>query len=302
MAIYKHILTIPANFSFLINLNYLQATEDGLYRASPTSVSRFIQIEEDFYFVSIYSKNDTELVIVIEDTSNSYNQNTEKEIIAYVRDWFDLEMDVSPFYKMAKADRFLKKPVTQFYGLRNIAIPDLFEALVWAILGQQINLQYAYTLKNRFIRNFGKSMKHNGETYWLFPSAQVIASLDIDELLQLGMTRRKSEYIYHIAELMTDNYLSKEKLLMISNLDIAVKELTSIRGIGSWTANYVLMRCLRFRSAFPISDTVLHNAIKFAGSFKQKPSLNEIKCWASSWSGYEAYATFYLWRFYLSRI
>lgn len=302
MAIYKHTLTKPAHFSFPINLNHLQVTEDGIYRANQTSVSRFIQIEEDYYFVSIYSKNDTDLVIALEDTSNSYNQNTEKKIIAYVREWFDLEMDLSPFYKLAKADRILKKPVTQLYGLRNIVIPDLFEALVWAILGQQINLQYAYTLKNRFIRNFGKSMKYNGETYWLFPSAQVIASLNIDELFKLGMTRRKSEYIYYIAELMAENRLSKEKLLMMPNLDIAVKELTSIRGIGPWTANYVLMRCLRFRNAFPISDVVLHNAIKFAGSLKQKPSLNEIKCWASSWYGYEAYATFYLWRFYLSHM
>lgn len=43
----------------------------------------------------------------------------------------------------------------EFYGLRNIGIPDLFEAIVWGILGQQINLAYAYTLKRRLVETFG---------------------------------------------------------------------------------------------------------------------------------------------------
>ena len=69
------------------------------------------------------------------------------EVAGYVRDWFDLNTNLVPFYNMAEADPLLSQAVQSFYGLRNMGIPDLFEALCWGILGQ-INLAYAYTLKD----------------------------------------------------------------------------------------------------------------------------------------------------------
>ncbi|WP_419957930.1 DNA glycosylase [Psychrobacillus psychrotolerans] len=54
----------------------------------------------------------------------------------YVREWLDLDNDLRPFYEMAKKDNLLYNAVDEFYGLRNIGIPDLFEAIVWGILGQ----------------------------------------------------------------------------------------------------------------------------------------------------------------------
>jgi len=67
----------------------------------------------------------------------------------------DLDNDLRPFYEMAKKDNLLHNAVDEFYGLRNIGIPDLFEAIVCGILGQQINLAYTYTLKRRMVEIFG---------------------------------------------------------------------------------------------------------------------------------------------------
>ena len=77
----------------------------------------------------------------------------------------------------------------------------------------------------------------------------------------------------------------------------AEKMLVKIRGIGPWTANYVLMRCLRFPNAFPIADVGLHNAIKHLTGTEEKPTIEEIWKLAAPWTGWESYATFYLWRF-----
>lgn len=74
------------------------------------------------------------------------------------------------------------------------------------------------------------------------------------------------------------------------------KRLTAIRGIGKWSANYVIMRCLRHPDAFPLADVGLHNALKKVLNRPEKPSLDEIERWAEHWSGWRAYATFYLWR------
>lgn len=63
-----------------------------------------------------------------------------------------------------------------------MCIPDLFEALSWAIIGQQINLTFAYILKKRFVENFGESLTFKGDTFWLFPNYEKIATISVDEL------------------------------------------------------------------------------------------------------------------------
>ncbi len=76
----------------------------------------------------------------------------------------------------------------------------------------------------------------------------------------------------------------------------AEKLLVGSRGIGPWTANYVLLRCLRFPTALPIEDVGLHNAIKLLLGMDRKPTVEEIREPAKPWAGWESYATFYLWR------
>ena len=76
----------------------------------------------------------------------------------------------------------------------------------------------------------------------------------------------------------------------------AEKRLTAMRGIGPWTANYAIMRCLRLPDAFPIDDVGLHNAIKLQLGMERKPTKAELLELSRGWSGWEAYATFYLWK------
>ncbi|KNE19215.1 DNA-3-methyladenine glycosylase family protein [Virgibacillus pantothenticus] len=291
----KKSISYPKDFSFNMNLNYLKSTEDGLFHTDHKSVKRFIVIDENPFFLKVYEYSN-ELVIDIEDFNQKFNEITENKIILYVRDWLDLDTNLTTFYDIAKNDEYLQLPLSKFYGLRNIGIPDIFEAFVWAILGQQINLTFATTLKDRFIKKYGKKINYDNEDYWLFPTASIIASESIDELFKLGMSRRKCEYIKEIARAIDNQKVSKEKLLQLSNIDEAVNTLTEIKGIGPWTANYVLLRCVRYLDAFPINDVGLHNAIKLVGGLDKKPSINEIKKIASSWKGYESYATFFLWR------
>lgn len=152
-----------------------------------------------------------------------------------------------------------------------MGIPDLFEALCWGILGQQINLTFAYTLKRRFVESFGEHIEWNGQKYWIFPSPEFIANLTVKDLTKLKMTTRKCEYLIGVAKLITQGNLSKESFIK-SDLKDAEKTLTDIRGIGPWTANYVLMRCLKFPSAFPIDDVGLHNVIKLLTGSDHKPT------------------------------
>lgn len=140
-------------------------------------------------------------------------------------------------------------------------------------------------------------MECEGKQFWIFPTPYDIAALTVEELHVLRMTVKKCEYIIGVAQLIAEGKLTKELLLNAGDYKQSEKMLVSIRGIGTWTANYVLMRCLRVPTAFPIDDVGLHNAIKYLLGTEKKPTKEEILKLFSNWGNWESYATFYLWRF-----
>ncbi len=291
-------LYVPKEFSFSENMKYLsRSTNECLFHIKNQRIYKVLQIEQETPIVEISADQDNVITIRFLGDTTPSRKWVRTAIARYVRDWFDLDTDLLPFYELAKTDALLQKAINEFYGLRNIGIPDLFEAICWGIIGQQINLNYAYTLKRRLVENFGRSVECGGEQYWIFPTPHEIASLTVEDLVGLRMTVKKCEYLIGVAQLIVEGKLSKELLLETGDYKKAEKMLVNIRGIGPWTANYVLMRCLRIPSAFPIDDVGLHNAIKYLLGTEKKPTKEEILDLSQAWTNWESYATFYLWRF-----
>lgn len=290
------IITLPANFDMNANLGYLtREKNECLYEIENNIITKVIAIGEMQSLVQISVIDNQQMVVQFLNGSRPIEKREREKIATYIIEWFDLDNDLTPFYEMANTDPLLKIPAQKFYGLRVIGIPDLFEALCWGVLGQQINLAFAYSLKRQFVESFGDSIEWNGKKYWVFPPYERIAQLEPTDLAAIKMTVKKSEYIIGIARLMACGELSKEQLVKM-NFKEAEKSLIKIRGIGPWTANYVLMRCLRFQTAFPIDDVGLINSIKTLRNMNQKPTKEEILELSIPWKNWESYATFYLWR------
>lgn len=222
-------------------------------------------------------------------------KSAQADIENYVREWFDLDTDLKPFYTLASNDDLLKDLVKKFYGYRIIGQPDLFESLVWAVLGQQINVQFAFTLKHRFVENFGEKLIFENDDYYIFPKPETIALLTDEKLLPLQFSRQKSKYVVLIAEAFANGDISKEKLKGLS-LSEAKEHLVKIKGIGNWTANYALMKTFHYPSAFPLEDVGIHNAIKNLKAMKNKPTIEQVKRIFKKYKGWEAYATLYFWK------
>ncbi|MCZ8538580.1 DNA-3-methyladenine glycosylase [Paenisporosarcina quisquiliarum] len=257
------------------------------------SVSKAIRINHEIILIRV-SFIHNELVITFPQL-NTVSDHVTEASATYVEEWFDLSRDLQPFYSLAEDDEILNGVVSAYKGLRIIGVEDLFEALCWSIMGQQISLHVAYALKQKLVTTYGESICHDGMTYWLFPSPERISSLSVEDLRALSFTQRKAEYVIGVAELMASDYLYKEQFIGLSLSEMEAK-LIAIRGIGKWSANYVIMRCFRHPDAFPLADVGLHNALKKVRNESQKPSLEEIERWAENWRGWRAYATFYLWR------
>ena len=284
----------PEEFNYPECLQFLKrSNQEVLHHVKGDVLYKLLKINEQLILCKITEQANNIKVIFPMNQPSSHEHAT---IVQYVTEWFDLTKDLQGYYQMAEKDPILQPLTKKYAGLRLIGIPDLFEALVWAIIGQQINLTFAYTLKKRFVEHFGEHVHFEGQSYWLFPTPEKIAAIQTDDLQRLQFTLRKSEYIIDIAKSIANGQLTKDLLRQKEDYEAMKKSLMDIRGIGAWTADYVLMKCLQQPTAFPIADVGLHNALKIQLALERKPTIEEMKNYAKHWQGWQAYATFYLWR------
>ncbi|WP_214778664.1 DNA-3-methyladenine glycosylase [Exiguobacterium sp. s22] len=287
------LLAVQQPFDFQECLVFLsRSKQEVLHVTTHDTVRKLIRIGERLILIELQEEENHILVrFPVDEVSD-----IEKERVACeVRDWLDLERDLAPFEAMGAKDELLAPLIESHRGLRMIGFPDLFEALTWAIIGQQITLSFAYTIKRRFVERYGDHRVIGDQEYWTFPRAERIALLEPEELRELQFSIRKAEYIIDIAREITNGNLSRTTLQSHSSADIR-QHLLAIRGVGEWTADYVLMKCFQEASAFPVADVGLHQAIQHRLGVSEKPTIEDVKRYGEHWQGWEGYATFYLWR------
>jgi len=137
-------------------------------------------------------------------------------------------------------------------GFRPMLVPDPFEMLVGSIAAQQVSLFAATAIRNRLVERFGERV---GSVY-AFPTADAVAGADPGELVALGFSRRKAEYVLAVARELPE-------LAALGALpDEAVKErIVGVRGLGEWTADWFLARHLGRQRAWPAGDLGLRKAV-----------------------------------------
>ena len=163
------------------------------------------------------------------------------------------EFDLGTFYASARRDSVLRGLTKALAGFRPPLGPDPFETLVGSITAQQVSMHAAFAIRNRLIRRFGRRV---GEAY-AFPTAKRLRRATEDDLLALGFSRRKAEYVLGLAHEPVD-------LAALDGLpDDAIKaRLVSVRGLGEWTADWFLARHLARPRAWPAGDLALRKAVK----------------------------------------
>jgi DNA-3-methyladenine glycosylase II len=173
------------------------------------------------------------------------------EIEPVVRHLLGLAFDLEDFYGFAADDLILSRLVRRLAGLRPPLAPDPFEALVTSITAQQVSLFAAFAIRSRLIERFGEQ---HGVAY-SFPTAERLAAAGEDDLVALGFSRRKAEYVVGVAR----SELDLDALPTLSDEEVK-QRITALRGLGEWTADWFLARYLGRPRAWPAGDLGLRKA------------------------------------------
>ena len=203
------------------------------------------------------------------------------------------EQDLQPFYEFVESDPVMGNLVHTFYGMHQTLALSVFETIAQAILGQQLSASVARVIRALLIETYGPTLVLNGETHYAFPRPQAIAAATVEELRQLKLSQRKAEYLHGLAlaELETPGGLDHVNALTD---DEAVKEVMAIRGVGMWSAQWVLSRALGRPDAFPVGDLALKriaSQLYFGGESLTDGELAEF---SKRWSPHRSLATSYL--------
>ena len=204
-----------------------------------------------------------------------------------------LDVDLLPFYDWAKDEPILAQLIGRCYGMRPPRAPTLFEALVTSISAQQVNLAFATTTRSRLIRRFGRSVNLDGSVFYAFPSPASLANASLQELRDMQFSWRKAEYIVNLAQLVATRELRLEEFSQLSNDEI-IARITQVKGLGRWTADWLLARGLGRGEVIAAGDLGVRKAVGRFYDGGQIPSIDAIRLFATRWGIFQNLAVHYL--------
>jgi len=211
-----------------------------------------------------------------------------------VRRLFCLDHSPGPFYAHVREDPVLGSLAGKLAGMRPLGSPNVFEMLVIAILGQQISMIAAGAIKARLVGALGAAAQFDERLYRAFPTPEALAGATNDQYLAVAFSRRKAEYARDLATQVANGELDLEAFRGRPHLEI-LDRLLALRGIGRWTAEYVLLRGYGYPDALPAGDAGLRRQIARYYHLDPAPTEAEIMARAEPWTPYRSWATLYLW-------
>jgi 3-methyladenine DNA glycosylase/8-oxoguanine DNA glycosylase len=170
-----------------------------------------------------------------------------------------------------------------------------FEGLCWAIVGQQVNLTFAATLRRRVVELCGEPIASPEAGPILSPpTPEAVAGLDAADLTARQFSRRKAEYLIGAAAAIASGELPLDRFPE-EPATLVERRLLAVRGLGPWTAHYVMLRALGFADCVPVGDSGLAAGLVRFFSLESRPGPEETRELLAPFVPYRSFATAHLW-------
>jgi DNA-3-methyladenine glycosylase II len=203
-----------------------------------------------------------------------------------------IEVDLSQFYDLADADPRTHALKERFLGLRPPRFPGLFEALANAVANQQLSLEVGLTLLNRLTSAYG-AVAPGQPRLSAFPAADAIVAAAPQDMRRLGFSAAKTEYLQAIAEAVAMGSLDDLTRGHLARSE-AARRLRELRGIGRWSAEYVLLRGLGRLDVYPGDDVGARNKLRRFLGLDHDPGYEEIAERLRPWEPWTGMLYFHL--------
>ena len=188
-------------------------------------------------------------------------------------------------------------PMTGFAAkFRGLGIPQAvspFEGLVSSILGQQISNEVARVLRDLLVDTLGRSVSAGGSECRVFPSPLAITEAGTDALREIKFSARKAEYVVDISESVASGDLDLDVMADLPDESI-VEELVKLRGVGPWTAHWLLIRAFDRPDGFPEGDLAVQRSLGALYNGGERLTPNEAVELSARWRPYRSYLVTYM--------
>lgn len=164
-----------------------------------------------------------------------------------IRFFLSLEDDLRPFYEIGRRDDSFAPVLDKLYGLHHVKFPSPFENAVWAILTQRTPMRVAHKVKAQLVAQYGSSLTANGVEYRAFPEPAALLPVPQDTLRALIGNERKADYLRAVVDAFAS---ADEHFLREGDTDEVRRWLRQIKGLGQWSADFVLLRGLGHMDSF----------------------------------------------------
>lgn len=193
-------------------------------------------------------------------TCSRVDSHIEAEVAALVTQMFGLQVNLKPFYQMANRDPKLRELAEKYRGLKPVRFPTVFETLANAFACQQFTLAAGLQLLNRLAKRGTVALKTEGGTVFGFPEPSDLVRISSRSFRNIGFSRQKTRAFHDLSRDILARRLDFQTLTNSTNQD-AIKLLLALRGVGRWTAEYVLLRGLGRLDVFPGDDVGAQNGL-----------------------------------------
>jgi DNA-3-methyladenine glycosylase II len=202
--------------------------------------------------------------------------------------------EVRAFERRFRNDALLGPAIRRFRGLRVAGAPAIWEALVLAVLAQQINLSFAASIRHELVVAFGRRARIGGRRYFDFPTPARIAQAGARGLKGFRLSKSKRDTILRLARGFASGKLDEQALSVLPDDEI-IERLTRTRGVGTWTAEVALLRGLGRPDAFPAGDLSIVKYLAVGLLGHEAPATEKaMRALSESWRPFRSLALVYM--------
>lgn len=192
--------------------------------------------------------------------------------------------DLREFYAFAAKQKQLRALISSLTGVKPPRYPTLFEALLNAISCQQVSLNVGIMLLNRVVQTFGRPSAQDNSLHGC-PQPRDLAQLDAGDLRAFGYSTNKERAILELSRAVASGELDLESFRELDDA-AALERLTSLRGIGRWSAEYAMLRGMGRLNIFPGDDVGGWNNLQKHLRLRARPDYGKTRKLLAPWKNY----------------